>query len=384
MEVLNIAKKKNFDNGSNEYYRVSATIGYDSDGNRVRKQFYGSSKKEAEQKKQVYLSQLDRGIDVEGSLDRFSTLFELWFEEVHKANIGRSSYNRYSSLIRLHIKHALFYNTPLKEIKSIRIQQHLNKLPSKPTAERVYFLLNIFFKYCIKERVLLFNPLTNVNRPKVERTFNKKQYLSKADVDKLKIAFLKDEKLFIFLFALLTGLRQGEILALTHDDISMDDLTINVDKSLNRVSNVQSDGSTKYEVVISSTKTASSIREIPILKELIDPLRLHITKEKAKHMKLGVPFKSTNHLFTSSLCTPVHSAHLLERWKRIQRELEIKVISFHGLRHTFCTLLAELGVPLKTASVLMGHSDIQTTAKVYTHVDNQAKRAAINKLSTVM
>jgi len=72
---------------------------------------------------------------------------------------------------------------------------------------------------------------------------------------------------------------------------------------------------------------------------------------------------------------------VLKQFKRLCKRLDIEQATFHSLRHTFCTLLAKQGVPLKTASVLMGHSDIGVTAKVYTHVDDTEKKKGIEKLA---
>lgn len=102
-------------------------------------------------------------------------------------------------------------------------------------------------------------------------------------------------------------------------------------------------------------------------------------------MHLGIPFHEKNYLFTSSRCTPLRGDYLNEWWKRYQREKGlVPVINFHGLRHTFCTLLAREGTPLKTAAKLIGHSKVDTTAKIYTHVDEQAKKDAIDLLEKVV
>jgi len=107
-------------------------------------------------------------------------------------------------------------------------------------------------------------------------------------------------------------------------------------------------------------------------------------KEKEKHQKHGIPFSENNLLFTSNTCTSLRNDHLTNRWKKYQDRAGIDSINFHGLRHTFCTLLAEQGVQIKTAAVLMGHSDINTTARIYTHVDTEQKKKAISKLDDLV
>ena len=207
----------------------------------------------------------------------------------------------------------------------------------------------------------------------------KKEVLNKSDRDKLMESFKSNSKLFIYIFALFTGLRQGEIFALTHADVDLDGKIVDVYKSLNRT---KVDG--KVKVVINSPKTKESNRIVPLPDNLIEPMREHMTREKLKHLKIGLPFSKKNLLFTSHTCTALRSDRITSRWRDYQLSVDIEDTDFHALRHTFCTLLAEEGVPIKTASVLMGHTDINTTAKIYTHVDQEQKQKAIEKLNLLI
>lgn len=93
-------------------------------------------------------------------------------------------------------------------------------------------------------------------------------------------------------------------------------------------------------------------------------MKNHIHQEKIKHLKLGLPFSEKNLLFTSNMCTALRADKLTARWRRYQNNANIPGINFRALRHTFCTLLDEQGVPIKTASVLMRHTDINTAAQI--------------------
>ena len=110
-------------------------------------------------------------------------------------------------------------------------------------------------------------------------------------------------------------------------------------------------------------------------------LKEHIRNCKEKHLRCGVPFSPDSLLFSSSTCTYREASNLVKQFKRLCGQLGIRKYTFHSLRHTFCTLLAKQGVPLKTASELAGHSNIALTAKVYTHVDDEERKKGIEKLS---
>ena len=200
--------------------------------------------------------------------------------------------------------------------------------------------------------------------------------LSKGDINKLIDAAKGDLNNFIFVFATFTGLRQGELLSLTHNDIDFETDIISVRKSvgfftLNGV----------YSPVVSSPKTPQSIRDIPILAEIKPLLRAYMSYEKSKPLRLGIPFTKDCILFSSCTGGYIESGNLRKRLKRLYKRLEINQTTFHVLRHTFCTLLAKKGIPLKTASMLMGHSDIGITARIYTHVDKDELQKGINSLS---
>ncbi|SHI87416.1 Phage integrase family protein [Dethiosulfatibacter aminovorans DSM 17477] len=370
-----MAKKTNTTINNNNYYRVRAKVGMNKEGKNIMKAFYGSSKKEAEEKRDKYLEGIKRGLGVDYDKVTFEKMFENWFEIVLRPTLAISSYNRYEIQHRLHIKSAEFYSNKLLSVKSIDIQKHLNNIDSSHIAMRVYLLFTSFYKYCKKERLVIHNPMDSITRPVHEKT-RKKEFLTKTDIDQLMVDFKDNDNLLIYVFALFTGLRQGEICALTHGDLDLDNRLIDVNKSLRRMK-----VDDKIQVVVNNPKTKESNRIVPLPVNLVNYMKKHINQEKLKHLKQGLPFSNDNLLFTSNTCTALRADRLTSRWRDYQDKVNISGTNFHALRHTFCTLLAEEGVPIKTASVLMGHTDINTTAKIYTHVDQDQKQKAIDKLN---
>ena len=145
---------------------------------------------------------------------------------------------RYTSIYKKWIATAPYSGYKLDVIESIDIQEHLNRL--KPTiAERVYNLLSSFFKYCIIERQIQFSPLATVNVPPRPYEKPKKDVLTREDVVKLNKLFAEDPDLFIYKFALNTGMRIGEILALTHADVDLTNKTIRIEKNLQRIQDTE-------------------------------------------------------------------------------------------------------------------------------------------------
>lgn len=383
-----MAKKTNCTKNGFDYYRVTTTIGFDNKGKRIRKEFLGKSKKEAQEKRDNYLKEIHKGLDAGYDKIEFGSLFEEWFEVVHRPTLSNSSYSRYETIHRLWIKQGKFYNIKLVSLKSMDIQKHINSIESADTAKRVYLLLSTFFRYCLKERLITFSPLDNVNVPKIEyieSVDDSDKCLSREEISKLMAAYKEDHRLLLYVFVLYTGLRKGELCALTHEDINFDTMTINISKTLNRVALADDNGIRRAILQINPPKSKAGIRVIPMPKTLVRALKEHILEEKKKHLQKGVKFMTSNFLFTSNTCTPLRDNSLTKRWYKLQAKLDIEpLVKFHGLRHTFCTLLAREGVPLKTAAKLMGHAKVETTARVYTHVDKKAKEDAMDILERVI
>jgi len=379
-----MAKKTNFEVNGNQYYKLSTTIGHKEDGTSIRKYFYGSSKKEAEEKRDAYLSGIKRSLTSDFDKITFGPMFKDWLFNVIKPSVSASSFSRYEATSRLYIEPSSLYNAVIQKITSLDLQKLYNRLKEKRgtnTVMRAHLLINGFLKYCVSDRIILYNPAENIKIKKPSRDTTRKDVLTADDVEKLREAFSENQEYFIFQFALFAGMRQGEILALQHNDIDLKEKTIRVNKSIKNVQIVDDAGNHHTKLLLSPPKTQESNRMLPLASNLIAPLQVHIKAEKEKHLHLGIPFTEESFLFSSQNCiTPIRGDHLTVRWKQLQEKLDIAPVRFHGLRHTFCTMLAERGVPLKTASELMGHSEIGTTAKIYTHVSIDAKTKAIESL----
>lgn len=380
-----MARKTNMEVNGQDYYRVRATV-FNKYGEKIAKAFYGKSKKEAEQKRDEYLEGISRGLFSDFDKVIFGEFYKEWLNNVVKISIKETSYARYEGLYRNYIKNSPIANQTVISIRSIDIQIWLNALNAEKgyhTVERIYKLLTSFFKYCFTEGLIPRSPMLAVKLPKKPMKAEKKDCLTPEDINKLFEHVKTDNSVCIYIFALGTGLRQGEILALNQKDVDLTNCTVNVNKTITKISVFDDEGNKEYQTLITKPKNNSSIRIAPIPDKIMPYLRQHITNEKKKHLANGVKFTSDSPLFTTDICTRIDASNLLKQWNKLQDELGIKKVRFHDLRHTFCTLLAETGVQLKTASLLMGHSSIETTAKIYTHVREQKKKEAVNQLNKV-
>jgi len=372
-------KKTNFSVNGSSYFRVTATVGKNADNKPIRKQFYGSSKKEAEAKRDEFMAGLRQGLSVDYQKNTFGISFKHWLEHVQRHSIGYSTYVKYSTLHRLYIADCGLAGMRLIDIKAANVQGYYNSMLKTTTVKNIHQvnkLLAVFFKYCVKSDILIKNPLLAVELPKLPKQSEVNTALSDTDIEKLVAACKDDMRHFPYVFACFTGLRAGELLALTYNDLDFKDGMININKS---VKYMNKDG--VFQPLLSETKTEASIRRVPILSEIRPMLQDHIfhTRQKNRIFKFDGDFL----LFPSATGTYRETNNFRQAYQRLCDKLGIQSgRTIHSLRHTFCTILARQGVSLLDASRLMGHSNVNITAKVYSHVNDHDKKNAVQKLAS--
>ncbi|ERI81815.1 site-specific recombinase, phage integrase family [Bacteroides pyogenes F0041] len=166
---------------------------------------------------------------------------------------------------------------------------------------------------------------------------------------------------------LTTGMRIGEICALTWNDIDMVNGVICVRRTIERIYSV--DGNKRYtKVIIGLPKTRSSIRDIPMNRELIKMIR------PLKKIVNGDFYVLTNEE------KPTEPRTYRNYYKRLMEQLDIPPLKFHTSRHSFATRCIESNCDYKTVSVILGHSDIGTTLNLYVHPNMEQKKKCIDKM----
>jgi integrase len=373
-----MARKTNKKINGINYFTVRKTIGKNPDGSPIIKYFYGHSKKEAEEKRDKFMEKINNGHPVDFDKIIFNQLFDEWFKEVKCISLKPSSVERYEQIYNGKITGSTIFNMKLIDIKSIDIQKFYNdvfEINGPDAVKSLDKIVKPFFRYCYEESYLSHQVMKNIKLPQKEE-IEEEFYpvLSNDEIKTLSNHVNKNISALIFLFGLLSGARQGEILALTYNDIDLENRKININKTVRLVKN---------NMIVGRPKSKSSIRKVPLSKMLIPHLKSHIEKEKEKYFNLNIPFSNNSIIFSSTTCEYRNSRNVLRSWYRLQSKLKIEPIDFKGLRHTCCTKLAEKRTPLKTASEILGHSDINITAKYYTHVNFQEKTKAIDTLDSL-
>ncbi|AGK95173.1 tyrosine-type recombinase/integrase [Clostridium pasteurianum] len=381
--------KTNVIKNGQQYYRVYLELGRDSEGNRKRKEFYGRSKKDAEAKLEKYKNGLHLGLSTDYDTLTIGKTCKLWLFEKVKNSVKPSTFERYEAVYRLYIKPSPLYSVKLKDLKSLIIQQYYNSLIKNGKTPNVVYnlnkLLKMFLNYCVAEGFIVKNycspksisiPMENKNSDDSIKVFTveeQNKFIEAVGGHRLKALFLLD---------LGTGLRIGELIALTWNDIDLVNYTLSVNKAIKGTSIFEGDNK-KYHLIEQTPKTKSSYRTIPFPRSLVPILEQYKEKKESEKEKFGNDYIKNEYVF----CTPIGSVidpnNLRGMYRRILKKAKIDYKKFHSLRHTYATRLFEAGVPLKTVQTLLGHNDISITANIYTHVMPEEKVKAIDKINSI-
>ena len=308
----------------------------------------------------------------------FEELASLWLEN-YKTTVKPSTFENVRSKVeKMTEEH--FKEMKLKKITVAYCQKVVIELSKSYVLYNHYLsVINRIFKYAVLMDVLNSNPFDKVIKPKSRQVQRKGNFLTKEELKEfLKLAQTATLSYFFPLVHLMsyTGLRQGEALALKWSDIDFENKKITVNKTAARI---------KKEQTIQTPKTKNSKRVISI-----DPTTLSILKSWKKdqikiYFKNGKHFEGDdNFIFTNERGEWVHIHNFIRYFKRFIADHKLKPITPHGLRHTHASLLFSAGVEPKNISDRLGHSTVQITLDLYTHITEEQRTDTVEKLLEYM
>ena len=296
-----------------------------------------------------------------------SQIADLWKEEKRQF-VKKSTFAAYSLIVETHLQPAFGNLTAVTE-KDVQdfVLQKLNGGLSQKTIKDMLIVLRMILKFGAKKNYCVYAPIDVIFPTDRER--QELEVLSIANQKKI-MRFVEENFTFrnlgIFI-CLSTGIRIGEICALTWDDIDTDNGFIHIRKTIQRIY-VKENGIKKTELLIDTPKTATSMRDIPMIKDLYEILK------PLKKVVNNDSFVLTNE------ATPTEPRTYRNYYKKLLDKLGIPPIKFHGLRHSFATRCIESKCDYKTVSVILGHSNISTTLNLYVHPNYEQKKKCIDKM----
>ena len=353
--------------------------------------------KELTQEMEDLRYEVKHGLRGKGDHITLDEWFDVWLNIHKKKSIKETTQVRYQDFYQRYIQKQLGRHR-LSNVNPIILERLFQGMAdanySTKTIRDVYNILNAMFKYAISNRLIGYNPCSGVSLPKTKvkgiRVLTVEEQREVLEHAKGRIY----ENLIIV--ALGTGMRSGELLGLTWDDIDFKKREIHVSKTLVHVKDLKTG---LYTFKHQTPKTKNGDRHIPMQDQVYRALkRQHIQlKEMELAAKDWAPLPGFENLVfvgKNGKPTTVHTFQVTLDWieKSINKErMEIskKTNSFyepiphfypHALRHTFATRCFAAGLDVKTVQSFLGHFSTSITYDIYVHVSNDKSHIEMNKL----
>lgn len=343
-------------------------------GKRVRKSFYGKTRREVQEKLTAFLSAQRQGIVVVDERTTLGEFLQSWLEAV-RTRVRPKTYRSYEQIVRVHLLPTLG-SIPLTKLQPHHVQRlvasRLELGLSPRTADYCRVVLRcalndaLRWGYVPRNVASLTDPARGEpNRPAPWTVEEARRFLEVVKGHRLEA---------LFVLALTLGLRRGELLALRWDDIDLERGLLTVRAQLQDVRGL----------TLVPPKTRAGQRTLPLSAIAREALVRHQARQQAEREKAGPLWRETGFVFTTELGTPIYPRNLNRTFQGVLEKAGLRPIRFHDLRHTCATLLLSQEVHPRVVQELLGHSQIGVTLGTYTHVLPQHLADAARRLDELL
>jgi len=351
---------------------AEASAGFDNSGKRIRKRVYGATKLDVQRELRKLQEKADRGLLKRDSsnLDLSSFLLQ-WLSSI-QPTIAPTSHRSYKRDVNLYIK------PTIGAVKLSKLGVHHVKVMYTRLAEmkksaamqrKAGITLGVALQVAVNEGLLPFNPARMTKKP-----MHKPKEIRPLDADQVQV-FLKaaepDRMYALYVVAIDSGAREGELFALQWRDVDFAAKAISITKTLQELD---------ATLVVKETKTPKSKRRLPL-----SDFAFEVLQDHRKRMLAESHYQPDAFVFCTAEGKPWFRSPLHRKsFKPILKNAGLPPIRFYDLRHTSATLLLLAGEPAKVASERLGHSSIVLTLDTYSHVSEGMQKQATEKLDTFL
>ncbi|MCL5289758.1 MAG: site-specific integrase [Firmicutes bacterium] len=352
-------------------------------GERRQKKVSGfNTKKEAEAELARLVNQSVGGIYIEPSELDVGSYLESWLETYGRSNLASSTFESYQNIINKHLKPRIG-GIPLQKLQPVHLQVYYSKclaggrVDNKKSAGLALSPTTVLFHHrVIREALHHAMRLGLVDRNVADAAIpprkakKEMQVLPEEDIQKLLDLFRGSYLYMPVYLAVLTGMRAGEILALSWRNVDLKSGTINITQSLRQ----RKVGHPEFQ----QPKTAGSRRAVEISPMVVKALKDHKVLQAKEKLASG-SYKDYSLVCALPDGGPIHPGTLASRFYAVTRKAGIS-LRFHDLRHCHATFLLKAGVNPKIVAERLGHSSIRLTLDTYSHVVPGMQRKAALEL----
>ncbi|MGT8956992.1 tyrosine-type recombinase/integrase [Bacillus cereus] len=363
------------DKKTGKYFYI-VDIGIDPlTGKRKQKKKRGFiTRKEAGNALTKLLSEVHTGTYVEPSKLSYGEYLQDWFN-TKKHSVGSQTAKVLKGYLNSRIIPSLG-NIKLAKLTSLHMQNYVNSLRDEVlkqgTIEKIIKIIRNALEHAIDLELISKNVAVKTKLPKGD-----KEELTVWNEHEVR-SFLKATKdsrySMVFHMALVTGMRQGELLGLRWKDVDLENGHLTISQTLSH------DGKT----FLLGGKTKSSLRKILLPASTIAKLKKHRAVVLKEKLSQGEEYQDNDLVMCTPFGTPINPANVRRSLNALIQKAAVPKIRFHDLRHTHATLLLAKGVNVKVISERLGHSNIKITLDTYSHVLPTMQEDAVNKIEEIL
>ena len=362
------------DNGK---FRVCFEYGFDENGRRVRKHKTYANRKEAELMLSRHNVAMEDGTVVKPREMTLTEWLAYWMKNMYMPRAAETSVYGYINIIDRYIV-PILGKTKLQRLKPMHIQKYYTMLMeernlSPNTVLKHHDLLNSALKAAVRQEYILKNPMEGVDRPKKikyeAKVYNPEQLQTLfrlIEGDRLETAV----KLGAYL-----GLRREEISGLKWKDIDFEKRTLRICRAMTQVGS---------EIVVKDTKTNASQRRLYIPDSLLTSLKKEHNQQVENKKSFGEAWHDTGFVVVWEDGRPYRPNYISELFTKFLKKSGLPKIVLHELRHTFASISNEAGVQEFNIGKALGHANVGTTKKIYTHLFDDKHTAAVNAVANLI
>lgn len=352
-------------------WQGALTIGRDENGKQLRKPVYGRTQTEVRKK----LDELKKTI---GSTDltaedvTLNGYLQRWLEAKAR-QVKPRTIESYTYTVNRYINPKLG-RVKLSKLTPLKIQAALGEIADEVSAHTSNYcrsVLVIALNQAVKWRLIPVNPANAVEKARVEKrditlwtTEQVGDFLEKAEAHRLYP---------LFYLAITSGLRIGELLALTWDDLEGDRL--HVRRNLTKENG---------KLTLSSTKTSKGRRIVALAQDTLDVLEVHKGIQAREQAVVGEGWEQPGHMFTTTIGTFLDYRNVLREWHKLQDAAGVPRTGLHNARHLHVSLLIRHGLDPKTIADRVGHTNPAFTLRQYAHLFEEQRLAAAIPLDDLL
>ena len=352
----------------------------------------GNNKRKAERVLKELIAKYE-GLNLENENILFTAFLDKWLQSV-KPILKPATWESYDKTVSGKIKPYFEQkNYRFREMKPEIFTEYFVYLATEgksngkgglsyKTVKNIRGVLSSAYEYAIENSYIKDNPVLKSKMPFFAHSIKSDVPEYSAEQVRKLLLFAKENDSHIYIFLLLalyTGLRKGELLALTWDDVDYDKKLLRVNKSRT--------GSRKaITAQITTPKTESSNRKIPLNDTVLEALKAEKKRQNEHAELLGNGYdKSHSFIVRTVLGKPYVNLSAINRVvNRLTENAGLPHCTIHGFRHSVASILDDNGVPIQDISVLLGHESVQTTERIYINRRKTAKAETIETLDNAI